>query len=502
MLEKTYVVVRRTQDGRSPLDVVQDVNSRFRPTATGSLAHDAAPIPGLQRWLDPVRVLDCGVAVLKMTPLEAEILAESFPEIELSEEAYLNLAESWDYAEEFSQSAPQDHHWIVGFDVTDVAGQPIEGAKVTARIPGLRGRIIERTDKKGRATLRITRNDAIFSVQPAHSYWDRHIGPLELRQLLRVVPVTLEALNVSPGFQWDLRASGMDEGYQPRPGRPVRIAIIDTGIAGHPDLPAAVKETNFISAEPGEDSEASRAHGTGLAGIIAGGQREEGVRGYAPHAELLSYRAVPTVGGASEIDLAAAITAAVDDGAEIICLAVATPQGTRAPLALREALRAAGQKGVVCVISAGNDSGPVAFPAAFNFPHCLSVGAYGRLDVIKPYTSHQRAIVEYPASKGFFLAGFSNRATGSGLIDVVAPGVACITTAPGGYIAASGTSIAAAHVAGMLAVVLEGEPDLRENRSLSNAEALLSRLRALAIPFNWGRDVEGGGRPYLLGASA
>jgi hypothetical protein len=494
--ERLHIIVRRDPaDQRSPLEAIDQVNSSQRPTASGNIAYASDPIAGLDRHLEPVLELACGVIVLSLTPLEAEIFAEQFPNLEVGEEVYLRLADSWGYEDEFADPAAPTL-WKATFVVRDAHDRPVPGAKVLARVPGLQAVIMARTNETGEATLNVPRTDASFSVQPAHSYWDRQLGRLAPRDFLRPLEVSLQALTFEPGHQWDMRTTGMHEVPAVSVDSPVRVAVIDTGVADHPNLPRVARRKNFVSGEPPLDKSQfdPRGHGTALAGIIFGGRAEDGIQGYVPGAELWDLRVVPSVGPASEITVATAITEAVQEGAEVICLALATSSEGREPIALREALRFAGEKGVICCISAGNDGAAVSWPAAFNFPHCLSVGAFGRLDTTPSGTTHELAIPDFPRTGGFFFASFSNRALRRGRVDVVAPGVACVTTAPGGYAAFSGTSIAAAHAAGFVGVMLERYPKTRAAGWQDAAEAVVHRVVQTAQPFGWGREREGAGR--------
>ena len=242
-----------------------------------------------------------------------------------------------------------------------------------------------------------------------------------------------------------------------------------------------------------------RGHGTAMAGIIAADpQLKGGMRGYVPHARLSDYRAVPAIGPASGFDLAMAVTQAVEDGAEIICLALTMPGHERQPIELREALGFAGERGVLCCVPAGNQGSQLGWPAAFGFDHCLVAGAFGRYDMTPPETTHARAMQEYPQARGCFLAAFSNigRKSGRG-VDLLAPGVACLTTVPGGYGGVSGTSYATAHVAGMAAALLERFPDDRYGDPSRRAHMISRRLKSIADPFQWGRECEGAGQAIV-----
>jgi subtilisin len=88
-------------------------------------------------------------------------------------------------------------------------------------------------------------------------------------------------------------------------------------------------------------------------------------------------------------------------------------------------------------------------------------------------------------------------------VAVSAPGVAVISTMPGGgYAAADGTSVAAAYVTGLAALVLAHHPLLQQGllraRNAQRVQALIELIRASAVP-HFADPLRGGaGVPDLL----
>jgi subtilisin family serine protease len=140
---------------------------------------------------------------------------------------------------------------------------------------------------------------------------------------------------------------------------------------------------------------------------------------------------------------------AVDRGARIINLSIGTQGDSQI---VRDAIDYALQHGVVIVAAAGNDgTESILFPACYEKVIC--VGA------VDAEMNH---------------APFSNR---GGTLDVVAPGVAVYTAAPGKrYVSFSGTSAAAPFVSGALAALLTENPymspDEIRQRLVGNADNL------------------------------
>ena len=270
-------------------------------------------------------------------------------------------------------------------------------------------------------------------------------------------------------------------------GQGIKIAIIDEGIdqkhpffspagytmpAGYPKGQSAYTNAKVIVARafpPARpawkhaskpfDPEFS-SHGTHVAGIAAGNANTpvQGARisGVAPRAYLGNYKAltIPTdadVGlDGNSPELVAAIEAAVADGMDVINMSLGEPEIEPSRDIVVRALGAAARAGVVPVVSAGNDfdefgRGSVGSPAAT--PEAITVGAVttsrdGADDVVAPFSSSGPTPLSLRHKP-----------------EVSAPGVGILSSAPGGaFVTLSGTSMAAPHVAGAAALLLQRHP--------------------------------------------
>jgi hypothetical protein len=179
-------------------------------------------------------------------------------------------------------------------------------------------------------------------------------------------------------------------------------------------------------------------HGTHVAGAIAAEQNGFHITGVAPNAKIMPVRVLDFWGYGNPENIAAGIRYAADNGADVINYSAG---GWFPKSQVEDAIQYATNKGVVVVMSAGNDGFyQPDYPA--NNADRLGI-AVGGID------------------KNGRIADFSNRAGSRPLDYVVAPGVDIVSTIPyNTYESYDGTSMAAPHVAGVAALVLNANPNL------------------------------------------
>ncbi len=268
----------------------------------------------------------------------------------------------------------------------------------------------------------------------------------------------------------------------------IRVAVIDSGVAiDHPDLkPQLLAGKNYLSL--GEPPVDDYGHGTHIAGVIATTlNNEEGQSGLAPWVEIDARKVLDSKGLGSISNLATAIREAVDEGAKIVNLSVQT---TADSATLKAAIQYAATQGALIVAAAGNcvtTDCPVLYPGAYD--EAMAVAATGYANR-RAYYSPKGDQVEIAApggegksvsSKQIFSAwsvvAKSECHAASGDYQIVNGGAYCND---------SGTSMAAAVVSGVAALVWSFDPDM----SAAEVRALLN---STAAPLPYTSSVVGSG---------
>ncbi len=184
-------------------------------------------------------------------------------------------------------------------------------------------------------------------------------------------------------------------------------------------------------------------HGTFSAGIIAARPGETPIVGIAPGVRIMDVRFLNSDNQFLSSDwrtFADAIEYAVDNGAKIINMSVFAHG--RPPSYFEDALRRAATRGVLIIGITGNTG-----EAGVQYP-----GKYDSVYAVSATTQDDLA------------AGFSSYGPE---VFVCAPGEWIVSFVPGGGTSTrSGTSFAAPHVAGALALVLSSHPGISPNRAI------------------------------------
>ena len=252
-----------------------------------------------------------------------------------------------------------------------------------------------------------------------------------------------------------------EEGFT---GEGIVVAVIDTGVDyNHSDLNDNIWVNSGEIAGNGLDDDSNGYvddfrgwdfvdgdndpmdlddHGTHVAGTIAAENNDFGVTGVAYDALIMPVRVLDADGYGSWSDIAAGITYAAANGADVINLSLGG--GTSIVDEVAVAIEYAAGLGSVVVMASGNEyAGQPGFPGNFANEWGIAVGA---VEITKT------------------LADFSNDAGSLPLDYVVAPGVNILSTTPGDtYEYFNGTSMATPHVAGVAALIFSANPNLTAN---------------------------------------
>ncbi|MEA2246407.1 MAG: serine protease AprX [Solirubrobacteraceae bacterium] len=269
-------------------------------------------------------------------------------------------------------------------------------------------------------------------------------------------------------------AIGLDAVPNSYQGDGVAVASIDTGVTPNPNLGARLLARADLSGEG--DGLDRFGHGTHMAGLIAsdGTTSQEAFEGAAPETNLVSVKVAGWDGATDVSTVIAGLRWVVSNRERYGIRVVSLSWGTDAmtgygddPLDL--AVERAWRAGLVVVVSAGNGgpaSGTVTKPA--DDPYVIAVGAADTNgtadradDTVAPFSSRGPTV------------------DGIGKPDLLAPGVSLVSDrAPGSTVDAfrplarvradlfkgSGTSQAAAVVAGVAARMLDADPRLTNDQ--------------------------------------
>jgi subtilisin family serine protease len=330
--------------------------------------------------------------------------------------------------------------------------------------------------------------------------------------------------------QWGLEQIGAFAAHETTGGSPlVRVALIDSGIdPEHPEFAGRIDTANSVSCVSGEPVHDPTGflwrdnvgHGTHVAGIIAAGDNDFGTVGVAPNVQLLIVKVtdpgLPITPAAAacafdyvadqQVDVANA-SFAVDKGAtgaadplDFFCRSD-KPDKQSIKL-VEKAVKSAMRSGTTVVASAGNNGIDMAQPAAGDDCLRMPVGLPGVVGVSSEGRNGDRVTTNPPGASNF----------GLGVIDLVAPGgdpaqggvprglilstfpsyipvpptaMPSTLDGPSGsvYRYNAGTSMAAAHVSGVAALIVSryGKLSTQDNVRLSPG-FVRARLHETATP--------------------
>lgn len=275
-----------------------------------------------------------------------------------------------------------------------------------------------------------------------------------------------------PGWaqQWAPRRIKTHEAWDLTTGSAqVVVAVVDSGIdLTHPEFAGRLLP-GFDYVQWDSQPQDEYGHGTHAAGIIAAsGDNGAGVAGVGWHVKILPLRVLDRDGSGTASNVASAISNATNQHADVINLSLALSGPNETVL---NAILFARGNGVVVVAAAGNDTQPGQAPAPVSYP-----ARYAEVIAVAASTHWED------------WATYSN---GGPEVDVAAPGgelsdQILSTGLSGGTALLYGTSMAAAYVSGVVALLRSQTPDLTQGEIEQTLRATADKIGS--YPYSGGRN--------------
>jgi thermitase len=346
---------------------------------------------------------------------------------------------------------------ISALDLYVVDFDPDTGVEEMVEILG-RNPSIESAQPNHIYRAQVTPNDSLFGYQYALFNKGQQIG------WVPGSPVGNPNADIKAPQGWEETTGSAD----------VIIGIVDTGIdLTHPDLKNKIVGTGRDFVNGDSIAEDDHGHGTMVAGV-AGAETNngEGIAGVGWNCRLLPVKVLDALGLGTEDRIIQGLLWAVENGAKVVSLSFGAPTTGQA---LKDAIKKIVEtNGAVVIAPSGNDNAAVLSPASYD-AYVLAVAA----------TDHNDA--------RWVLSNYGFE------VDVAAPGYQIFTTYPvalsGGslpYRFQDGTSLAAAHVAGLAGLIRSIKPTLTPAQVMSiirySADDVNAALYAGKDEFiGWGR---------------
>lgn len=231
---------------------------------------------------------------------------------------------------------------------------------------------------------------------------------------------------VKPSYSWNVEIINADDKINNSIENRVKVAVIDSGMDATEAFDVK-RHINFVDEENSVAPiyEDRTGHGTSIAGIIAG--NGNGLKGINPNAELYSLKVLDENNQSTISRVVEAIYWCIDNDINIINMSFGTTVNSEI---LHNAIMEAYDRGILMIAAAGNSGTAIHYPAAY--AEVMAVGSINSNNKISEYSCESKDIeILAPGEKVETYGGF------------------------GGYIVATGTSMAVPHVVGIASILWE-----------------------------------------------
>ncbi|TMF58711.1 MAG: hypothetical protein E6I19_01345 [Chloroflexi bacterium] len=291
-------------------------------------------------------------------------------------------------------------------------------------------------------------------------------------------------------------------------GQGVGVAIVDSGVYPHPDLAGRiVASIDFTTASPTVSTTSTGdpgGHGTHVAGLVAGDGTLSGgaYTGVAPRANIINVRVIDASGSSNVSTILRGLQWVLANrttyNIKVVNLSLgATPTGSYKSDLMATAAEVLNFAGVTVVVSAGNTGplgGTVTTPGTD--PYVITVGALDDNGTSLPFDDLMAVFSSRGRTPFDYLSKPDLVAPGRKLISLRSPGSALDTLFPDRQVTAtgaltadyyrlSGTSMAAPVVTGVIALMIERNPNL-------SPAQIKKRLKSTATALTFGTAFDRG----------
>jgi flagellar motor switch/type III secretory pathway protein FliN len=241
-------------------------------------------------------------------------------------------------------------------------------------------------------------------------------------------------------------------------GAGVSAYVIDTGVYSASVEFGDRVASGFTAFSDGNGSNDCHGHGTHVAGTVGGS-----TYGFATEATIIPVRVLDCNGSGSTAGIVAGINWIIEHHVAGVPAVANMSLGTNSGIdvAINDAVARGVADGITFVVAAGNSYSDACSFSPSSAASAITVGATGSSD---------------------YFADFSNRGS---CVDILAPGVKIISaaiTSPTSYSMMSGTSMAAPHVAGVVANMLGNAPTMTPTQVATQLVATATKTTIAALP--------------------